>query len=425
MNQPVDLYSVHGQTTVAVPAHMLATSTDLFLFGQTPLLIKLLNRIQIGQLHLTLPNGDERVFRGPQDGIHADLQIHDVRAFGAISKSADIGLAESYREGWLDSSDLLALLQLALSNEAALTAAFQGKWYGKLFYQFKHWQNRNTKSGSKKNIHAHYDLGNEFYQLWLDPSMTYSSALFSDDNMSLEQAQIQKYARLFESLNVQAGDHVLEIGCGWGGFAEYAASRGVRVTGVSLSREQLQYAHRRLHRLGLSHLTDLRFQDYRDIRIENDKPYDAIVSIEMIEAVGESFWPSYFKQLFDLVKVGGMVSIQAITIDEARFNSYRASTDFIQQYIFPGGMLASPTRLRQEFERVGLTWIDGLSFGHDYARTLYQWRQAFEQHLDQIRTLGFDEGFIRIWRFYYIYCEAGFLSDRTSVYQVIAQRPVS
>lgn len=393
-------------------------------FRRTPLLLRLLSGLAVGELQLTLPNGQKQHYIGKQAGIRADLTLHDWRACDAIIKRADIGFAESYRDGWLDSNDLLALLQLALANEAALSAAFEGKWYGKLLYLFKHWSNRNTKTNSKKNIHAHYDLGNDFYQLWLDPSMTYSSALFSDPDQTLESAQIAKYARLFERLNVTAGDHVLEIGCGWGGFAEYAAQRGVRVTGVSLSKQQLSYANQRLERLGLSHMVDLRYQDYRDIRVEQGRAFDAIVSIEMIEAVGEAYWPSYFQQLHDLVKPQGQIALQAITIDESRFDSYRVSTDFIQQYIFPGGMLASPTRLRQEVEQVGLQWRDALAFGHDYAETLLRWRQAFEQKLDQIKAQGFDEAFIRIWRFYYVYCEAGFLSERTSVYQLHLQKPV-
>ena len=411
MNQPFDL-----QRTLSA-----STKPEIFWFGQTPLLLRLLEKIVVGELHLTLPNKEVRHYRGQQAGIRADLQIYDLRALDAITKSADIGFAESYREGWLDSSDLLALLQLALANEAMLTAAFQGKWYGKLFYRLKHWQNRNTKRGSAKNIHAHYDLGNDFYQLWLDPSMTYSSAWFEHPDMSLEDAQITKYARLFDWLEVKAGDRVLEIGCGWGGFAEYAAKRGVHVTGVSLSKEQLSYARARLTRQGLGHLADLRYQDYRDIRTE--QPFDAIVSIEMIEAVGESYWPSYFAQLSALVKRGGKIGLQAITIDESRFEHYRHSTDFIQQYIFPGGMLASPTRLKHEVETVGLTWERADDFGFDYAQTLKLWREKFEQTLPQIRPLGFDEGFIRIWRFYYIYCEAGFLSRRTSVYQLFLSKP--
>ena len=414
MNQPVN-FAANRQTRTS--------TASIFLFRHTPLLLRLLSRLAVGQLHLTLPNGVETIYRGKIEGPHADLHIHDLRALDAITQRADIGLAESYRDGWLDSSDLLAVLQLALANEAILTEAFNGKWYGKLAYRFKHWQNRNTRQGSQKNIHAHYDIGNRFYALWLDPSMTYSSALFSHPEQSLADAQTAKYARLFEALNVKAGDRVLEIGCGWGGFAEYAARRGVHVTGVSLSREQLHYAHWRLHNLGLSHLTDLRFQDYRDITCENGQPFDAIVSIEMIEAVGEAFWPSYCQQLHDLVKAGGQVAIQAITIDEAYFEGYRRSTDFIQQYIFLGGMLASPTRLQQEVERVGLVWQQAHAFGHDYARTLHAWRQQFEAHLPAIRQQGFDEGFIRLWRFYYLYCEAGFLSQRTSVYQLILQRP--
>lgn len=419
MNQSVDFNRSEPATApIGQPVR------DLLGWRRTPLLLRLLSKLAIGELDLTLPNGQRKRYVGKQAGVHADLILHDWRACDAIIKSGDIGFAESYRDGWLDSTDLLALLQLALANEAALSAAFAGKWYGKLFYQLKHWQNRNTKTNSKKNIHAHYDLGNDFYQLWLDPSMTYSSALFSEPDQSLESAQIAKYARLFDQLAVQAGDHVLEIGCGWGGFAEYAALRGVRVTGVSLSKQQLNYANQRLSNLGLSHMVDLRYQDYRDIRIEQGRAFDAIVSIEMIEAVGEAYWPSYFQQLHDLVKPNGQIALQAITIDESRFDSYRTSTDFIQQYIFPGGMLASPTRLRQEVEQVGLQWRDALAFGHDYAETLLRWRHAFEEQLEKIRAQGFDEGFIKIWRFYYVYCEAGFLSNRTSVYQVHLNKPL-
>ncbi len=415
MNQSIDF---DRSEPVKKPArHVLG-------FGRTPLLLKLMSQLAVGELRVTLPDGQKQRYVGQQAGIHADLTLHDWRACDAIIKRADIGFAESYRDGWLDSTDLLALLQLALANEAALSAAFEGKWYGKLFYLFKHWKNRNTKTNSKKNIHAHYDLGNDFYRLWLDPSMTYSSALFSEPHQSLESAQTAKYARLFDKLAVCAGDHVLEIGCGWGGFAEYAALRGVRVTGVSLSREQLTYANQRLSKLGLSHMVDLRYQDYRDIRVAEGQAFDAIVSIEMIEAVGESFWPSYFQQLHDLVKPNGQIALQAITIDESRFEGYRSSTDFIQQYIFPGGMLASPTRLRKEVEQVGLQWCDALAFGHDYAETLLRWRQLFEQNLEQIRAQGFDEGFIKIWRFYYVYCEAGFLSNRTSVYQLHLHKAV-
>ncbi|MEC7119635.1 MAG: class I SAM-dependent methyltransferase, partial [Pseudomonadota bacterium] len=239
MNQPVDFFKT---PTCSKPQ---TRPSPLFLWGQPPLLLRLLSKIQVGELHLILPDGQHQVYRGQHLGQQAVLQLHDLRACDAIMQRADIGFAESYREGWLDSPDLLALLELALANEALLTDAFLGKWYGKLWYRFKHWQNRNTKTNSQKNIHAHYDLGNDFYQLWLDRSMTYSAALFSAPDQSLESAQIAKYARLFEQLQLQSGDHVLEIGCGWGGFAEYAARRGVRVTGVSLSREQLKYANQR------------------------------------------------------------------------------------------------------------------------------------------------------------------------------------
>ncbi|WP_022955904.1 SAM-dependent methyltransferase [Perlucidibaca piscinae] len=385
------------------------------------LLMNLLQRIEVGSLQLTLPSGSTLHAGGHTPGPDAALEIRDWSACGQILRSGDIGLAEAYRDRKLEIPDIPAFLLLAMANEAALEQAFYGSFWGTLLYKLKHFVgNRNTRKGSKKNIHAHYDLGNDFYRLWLDRTMTYSSALFSHPGQDLAEAQTAKYERLLDRLGVKAGDHILEIGCGWGGFAEHAAStRGVRVTGISLSREQLAWARERVRGTAIESLCEFRFQDYRDVRGQ----YDAIASIEMIEAVGESYWPSYFGQLHDLLKPGGRAGIQAILIADSRFDDYRRKTDFIQQYIFPGGMLLSPTRLRQCGETAGLQLQDMHCFGPDYAETLRRWRDGFEAHLTRIGEQGFDEAFQRIWRFYYGYCEAGFDAARTDVCQAVFTRP--
>lgn len=380
------------------------------------LFLNLMSSAQTGTLTVTLPEGSAHVFGGRQPGPTAFLVIHDWSACAKIMKTGDIGLAEAYRDHAVDIPDIPALLLFAMANESAIEQAFHGTWLGKLSYLLKHvLMNRNTRRGSKKNIHAHYDLGNAFYRLWLDPSMTYSSALFSQPGLSLEAAQQAKYDRLIRQLGLKAGDHVLEIGCGWGGFAERAAlHHGVRVTGLSLSTEQLAWARDRVAGTPAEALCEFRYQDYRDVQ----GTFDAVVSIEMIEAVGESYWPSYFSKIKEVLKPGGLAGIQAITIREDLFADYRRSTDFIQQYIFPGGMLLTPGQIQRQSDQAGLTVLDMMPFGPDYAETLRRWRSQFETVLTDIEPLGFNDAFQRIWRFYYAYCEAGFDAGRTDVYQV-------
>ena len=383
---------------------------------QARMLLALFDKLRLGSLCVTFPEGSQRTY-GNGEGPHATLHIRDWRACGQILRAGDIGLAEAYRDALVEIADIPALLLLAMANEDALSQAFFGSFWGTLAYRLKHFfGNRNTRRGSKKNIHAHYDIGNDFYRLWLDPTMTYSAACFSSPDDTLQAAQTAKYERLLARLDVKAGDHILEIGCGWGGFAEHAArTRGVRVTGISLSREQLDWARRRVKGTPAERLCEFRFQDYRDVSGQ----YDAIVSIEMIEAVGEAYWPSYFGQIKHLLKSGGKAGLQAITIADSRFEDYRTKTDFIQQYIFPGGMLLSPGKLRDQAAQARLTIKDEHWFGRDYAETLRRWRQSFETALPDIRAQGFDEAFLRIWRFYYTYCEAGFDAGRTDVCQVI------
>lgn len=384
------------------------------------LLLALFERVRIGTLLVTFPDGNQRRYGG-EPGPNAALEIRDWAACGQILRAGDIGLAEAYRDRLVEIPDITALLLLAMANEDALSQAFHGSFWGTLYYRLKHlFGNRNTRRGSRKNIHAHYDIGNDFYKLWLDRTMTYSAACFAYPGQALDEAQTAKYERLLSRLGVKEGDHILEIGCGWGGFAEHAAStRGVRVTGISLSQEQLAWARERVQGKPWEHLCEFRFQDYRDV----SGRYDAVISIEMIEAVGESYWPSYFAKLNEVLKPGGRVGLQGITIADERFDDYRSGTDFIQQYIFPGGMLPSPQRLVQETARAGLSIADTHVFGRDYAETLRRWRASFEGTLSMIRDQGFDDAFLRIWRFYYAYCEAGFDAGRTDVCQLVLEKP--
>lgn len=381
--------------------------------------LALLERIQIGHIMVATPDGRLSVFGDPNADLRARLTIHDWRACGAILRAGDIGFAQAYREGWLDSSNLLDVVVLALRNEALIARTVTGGMLASAWYRLLHWLRPNTRRGSRKNIHAHYDIGNNFYALWLDSSWTYSSAWFAGDRRcSLEQAQEAKYRRIVDTLGLKAGMRVLEIGCGWGGFAIYAGQRGIRVHGVTVSSAQLDEARSRVEAAGLSGHVTLELKDYRDI----EGSYDAIVSIEMFEAVGEHYWPVYFGTLRQHLAPGGKALVQTITIDESRFESYRLSSDFIREYIFPGGMLPSPRAFMDTARRQGLFARPALVFGMDYMLTLHLWRQKFEASLAAIRELGFDEMFIRTWRLYLIYCEAGFAEGRTDVMQFLIER---
>lgn len=377
--------------------------------------LKLLEKISAGSVELITPDGESLHFNGLQVGPHAHLKINDWSACNDILKSGDIGVAEAYRDQKIETSDLLSVLLLALANQDILEKTLHGSFWGTLLYRLRHLMNRNTRQGSQKNIHAHYDIGNDFYRLWLDGSMTYSAALFQQENQSLTDAQHAKYDRLLELLEVKRGDHILEIGCGWGGFAERAAERGCYVTGISLSKEQLAWSRERVKGTAAEGRTHFVYQDYRDISGQ----YDAIVSIEMLEAVGQNYWPGYFRKIRESLKPGGKAALQSITIANDRFDDYQRGTDFIQQYIFPGGMLPSPEILSEEVRKSGLTIDNQHFFGLDYARTLRLWRDNFEESLEKINAQGFDDAFIRLWRFYLCYCEAGFLTQRTDVCQLL------
>ena len=384
--------------------------------AQVQFLLRMLSRLEHGSLKLECPDGKLLKFGNEDPAV--TLSLSSWEPFLAAIRSGDIGFAESYLQGEWQTDNLAKLIELFIHNRNALESAIYGSWWGSLLYRIKHLFNRNSRAGSRRNIHAHYDIGNSFYTLWLDPSMTYSSALFAHPEFTLQQAQYAKYERIFSDINGGADSRILEIGCGWGGFAELAAKKGARITGLTLSTEQLDFAQKRLNDAGVSERTELRLQDYRD----TDGEYDGIASIEMFEAVGEEYWDSYFACIAKNLKTGGRACIQTITIADDLFERYRKGTDFIQQYIFPGGMLPSPSIFRAHAQRHGLSVVNELAFGLDYARTLRLWDHAFEEALPAVQAQGFDERFIRTWKFYLAYCEAGFRAGSIDLFQFTLQK---
>jgi cyclopropane-fatty-acyl-phospholipid synthase len=384
-------------------------------------LLGLLTRLNIGTLTLHAPDGNHQVF-GTHEAPFAALHIHRWDMCAEVLKSGDIGFAEGYMAGDWTTPDLAGLLRLLIANRNHIEGAIYGHWLGRLAYRIKHLLNRNNRSNSRKNIHAHYDLGNAFYEIWLDGTMNYSSAWFDGDKTRpMAEAQQAKVRRALRLVDAKPGDRVLEIGCGWGALAEAATTEfGAHITGVTLSTEQLAFAKARMNWHGVKDQADLRLQDYRDIQ---DAPFDAICSIEMIEAVGQEYWPTYFQTVSRLLKPGGRACIQSITIDDALFERYLQSTDFIQQYIFPGGCLPSPGEFRRQAQAAGLQVVDELKFGPDYAETLRRWRDSFMANLDEIRHLKFDDRFIRLWEFYLAYCEAAFDEANIDVIQFTLVKP--
>ena len=377
--------------------------------------LRLLERLRHGTLDLELPDG-RTLQLGQGQHQRASLRLHNWNVFGAVMRSGDIGLAEAYIAKDWSTPHLADLLGLFMKNRDELESLVYGSWWGRFAYRLRHLLNRNTREGSRRNIHAHYDLGNAFYKLWLDPSMNYSSAWFQGNLAGdLTEAQDAKVRRALSSAGVQPGSRLLEIGCGWGALAEMAAGEfGAHVTGVTLSTEQLAWGQARMQAGGLESRSDLRLQDYRDI---NDEPFDAICSIEMVEAVGQPYWPSYFNTLGRLLKPGGRACVQSIVIDDALFDRYVKGTDFIQQYVFPGGCLPSPSRFRDEAQRAGLHVVEEFAFGADYAETLRRWHLQFEQMRAQVMEQGFDADFMRTWEFYLAYCEAAFDAGSIDVVQ--------
>ena len=385
--------------------------------GLTGRLLELIGRRMVGErlvgrLRLTLPDGHQLLIgQRSTEGIDADLTVHSYRVLSKCIRRASVGFGEAYMAGEIDSSDFVALFRYFLANRNALQTAGGSLFKVRLGDKLVHRRRRNTLAGSRRNITAHYDMGNDFYALWLDPTMTYSSALFSGKNISLEDAQRAKYARVLELANLKPGGNILEIGCGWGGMAEHAAEAGHPVTGITLSGRQLEFAEHRIQARNLADLATFELTDYR----QANGRYDAIVSIEMIEAVGEDNWPTYFATLSRLLKPGGRAVIQAITIAPEHFERYRAKVDFIQRYVFPGGMLLTDQAIARNAAEHGMTLRQISKFGPDYATTLQLWRRRFLAAWSDISPLGYDEKFQRMWLYYLTYCEAGFADGAIDV----------
>ena len=371
-------------------------------------------RARRGRITVTLDDGRRLVFDHGEAGPQAEIIAHDYSFVKQVLAGGDIGFAEAYMDGKWSTPDLTAVLLFFTENFEAAGRLAVGGWMVRIANNLRHFFNRNSRAGARRNIMAHYDLGNDFYSAWLDPSMTYSSALYASPNQSLEQAQATKYEGIVEHLDAGPDSEILEIGCGWGGFAEYAAkTRGARVTCLTISEAQADYARKRMQREGLSDLVDIRLQDYRD----HEGRYDGVASIEMFEAVGEEYWPAYFGRIASMLKAGGRAALQIITIGDAYFENYRRRADFIQRYIFPGGMLPSESALKEQFRTAGLRHDAVGYFGQDYASTLKTWSKRFNEAWPRIAPLGFDDTFRRMWNFYLSYCEAGFISGRINVGQ--------
>lgn len=380
---------------------------------------RLLERIEHGWLLMTLPNGEMLSF-GHQ-GEPVEMQVKDWSVFERVIARGDIGLGEAWFEGLWDCDQLTRVLTLFAMNREALESAVHGNLLSLALARLRHLARANTRSGSRRNIMAHYDLGNDFYALWLDRTMTYSSALFDGNpQRDLAAAQHAKYERIARVLRLQREQPVIEIGCGWGGFAEVAARDfGAQVHGVTLSPAQLEWAQARAQRGGFADRVTFELRDYRDLRGQVDR----IVSIEMLEAVGERWWPTYFRKLGGLLRVGGEAVVQTISIADELFPRYRRGTDFIQQYVFPGGMLPSPSVFTRQAEKAGLKVQQNFRFGLDYALTLARWRDSVSAHSDALRALGFDPRFQRLWHFYLAYCEAGFRAGSIDVHQFHLVKP--
>jgi cyclopropane-fatty-acyl-phospholipid synthase len=388
----------HSSDGVSLWTHVVSRFVEWVGFG-------LLGKPAHGSVTVVLPNGRSRTLGSPDGTLHSVLKLNNFKVIGAAMRRGTLGFASAYINGDIDIDDLTALFRFFVKNRTMFDSANPGLFRRAAQDIAYHMSRRNTKEGSKQNISEHYDLGNDFYGEWLDPSMTYSSAVFNSGDQSLEEAQKAKYHLVADMAGVKSGEKVLEIGCGWGGFAETVArDYGAELYGITLSAEQLKYAQDRIARQGLDNLATLHFEDYRDTVGQ----YDHIGSIEMIEAVGEDHWPTYYKAVIDRLKPGGTAAIQAITITEEDFPGYKAAPDFIQRYIFPGGMLLTKTAMREQGRRVGLLLENVQTFGLSYAKTLALWRERFLERWNVIAPLGYDEAFRRKWVYYLSYCEAGF-----------------
>ncbi len=387
--------------------------------GPYRLLITLGRCLRAGSVLMELPDGSRHLFEGEEPGPSAALKVIRPRFVRRVLLGGHNGFAEAYVDGDFETEDLTAMIELGALNEAAWQRVVHGHPVMRFLQRFQHLLRANSKTGSKRNIAYHYDLGNAFYEQWLDPSMTYSSAVFASEADSLEAAQQNKYRAMTELADLSPDHHLLEVGCGWGGFAAFAAKEaGCRVTGITISQEQYDYARKRVHLDGLAEKVEIRRQDYRDVT----GSFDRVASIEMFEAVGERYWPVFFSKLRDALSPEGRIALQIITIDDAIWEPYRRSADFIQRHIFPGGLLPSRQALKSTVQAAGLEWVGDRGFGHDYARTLGDWSQRFEAAWPGIAALGYDERFRRMWHYYLAYCNVGFKIGRIDVRQIALSR---
>ncbi len=378
-------------------------------------------RLQHGRLDFVIPDGRRFRVQGGAAGPAAEIMVHNPDTFARLVREGDLGFSDAYLEGWWSTPDLQAFMDLIQAGNDDVYDGYPGLGLIRAYEKLRFWLQSNTKEQAKKNIQHHYDLGNDFYRLWLDDTMTYSSAMFRSGQESLENAQTEKYASMVDQMGSLPGDHVLEIGCGWGGFAEYAArERGLRVTGLTISQAQYDYAVNRIARAGLSDRVQIKLQDYR----EEQGRYDGVASIEMFEAVGERFWPVYFDSLRERLKPGRHATLQIITVADRRWQVYKRGVDFIQKYIFPGGMLPSPSALKSEIERAGLRLKQSVEFGKSYSQTLRRWHDTFNARWDEVAHLGFDERFRRMWNFYLTSCAGAFEGGNCDVTQITVTRPV-
>ena len=383
--------------------------------------LRVLERLQAGQLDFVLPDGRRFRSQGSQPGPVAEVRVRNADVFSRLIREGDLGFCDAYLDGDWDTPDLQAFMDLVqIPANNAVNDGFPGMGLVRAYERMRHWMRSNSRTQARRNIAYHYDLGNDFYKLWLDDTMTYSSALFTSGQESLESAQTAKYASMIDQMGAKAGDHLLEIGCGWGGFAEYAArERGIRVTGLTISKEQHAYAQERIQKAGLADRVEIRLQDYRDERGR----YDGIASIEMFEAVGEKYWPTDFNAVHNCLKPGATATLQIITVPDHRFESYRRTVDFIQKYIFPGGMLPSPSALQREITAAGLRLKGSIEFGHSYSLTLRRWYDTFNGRWPEVSRLGFDDRFRRMWNFYLTSCAGAFEGGNCDVTQITMTRP--
>jgi cyclopropane-fatty-acyl-phospholipid synthase len=426
------------QATDKLSGNIMSTNTQNAAAFKNPLLpaifktenlerffVSVIDRLHRGKLTVNFPSGNAYSFSGSQDLIdgkqfHAAWNLKSYRAVRRMLRGKSIGFAEAYMEGEWDSPDLTHFLELMACNMDAMESSVN-KWsIVRSWNRVQHLLRSNTRRGSRRNIAYHYDLGNDFYKMWLDSSMTYSSAVFDEQHQDMESAQENKYRLLAEELDLKAHHEVLEIGCGWGGFAEYAARNyGCKIVCLTLSKEQLAWSKERIAAAGLSDLVELRLQDYRDVQGQ----FDRIVSIEMFEAVGEEHWDTYFEQLRACLKPGGRAGLQIISIANDRYDSYRNKADFIQKYIFPGGMLPSEEKLDGHINKAGLLKTDQHNFGESYAKTLALWRKDFLSNWENISRLGYSDKFKRMWEYYMCYCEAGFRRGTIDVGHYFLDKP--